>query len=313
MVDVSRNLFDLLSDETEEQPKKPTKKKEQQPTQRKQVVFPGDHSKKKKTIPPPSKPSNKSFMKPTESPKEEKKEQPKKKESSTVVVKQAPTSESLILFDSKTTRSSINSIISALDDVLGSQTAVLKFSISPSSNDYYGKMIREKPYKAIEEIVRTEIFLEGLLGSLRIKWKNEFEKTTDLRNKISGIRVDKKLSKSEFVDKLISLLTWEGRKKQKLAPDASRLLYDLLDPIFGVKSEDNKYVTYLEEKLASEIGSQGNAKSSATTLADFIVAPKKQNKKKKVKTRRETKGSRTRKTYFFSSFFFFKRRTTNRI
>jgi len=82
---------------------------------------------------------------------------------------------------------------------------------------------------------------------------------------------------------------WLGKeeKKQLSVTDASRLVYDLLDPIFSVKPEDNKYVTYLEEKISSEVGSQGNLKSEGSTLADFIVAPKKQQKKKK-KTKKVT-------------------------
>jgi len=243
------------------------------------VVFPGDYSKKKTAAPPPSsKPSSKPFTKAPENPKEA-----APKPSPPVVKHTTPTEGNLTLFDPKVTRSSINGLISALDDVLGGHTVVFKFGISPSSNDYYGKMIKEKPYKAIEEIIRTEKFMEAMLGALRIKWKNEYEKSTDLRNKSLSIRVDKKLSKSEFVDKFISLLSWQGRKKQRTVNDASRLLYDLLEPIFLVNPEENKYITYLEEKLASEVGSQGNIKSGGTTLADFIVAPKKQNKKKKGK------------------------------
>ena len=42
--------------------------------------------------------------------------------------------------------------------------------------------------------------------------------------------------------------------------DACRLIYDLLEPVFGLKPGENKYMTYLEEKVGSEIGSQGNVK-----------------------------------------------------
>jgi len=59
------------------------------------------------------------------------------------------------------------------------------------------------------------------------------------------------------------------------------LVYELLEPIFGIKAEDNAVISRLEEDLASKVGSQGNLKSQGSTLADFIVAPKKQNKKKK--------------------------------
>jgi len=180
-------------------------------------------------------------------------------------------------------RSKINSLVSALDDVLGGNTAAFKLVVSSSSNDYYHKLLKEKPYKGLEELIRHDKFGEGLLAALKIKWSSSYEKSTDLRSKPLSTRVDKKLSKLEFVDKLVSLLTWQGRKKQRSATDASRLIYDLLDPVFGVKSEDNKYISYLEEKLASEVGSQGNIKSGGTTLADFIVIAPKKNKKKKGK------------------------------
>jgi predicted house-cleaning noncanonical NTP pyrophosphatase (MazG superfamily) len=189
----------------------------------------------------------------------------------------------LSVADVRELRSKANDLVSGLDDVLGGHTALFKFVPSASSNDYYNKLLKEKPYKAIEEIVRTDKFMEGLLGALRVKFGAAYEKSTDLRSKPLSIRVDKKLSKGEFVEKLVSLFGWQGRKKQRSATDASRAVYDLLEPIFGVKAEDNKYISYLEEKLASEVGSQGNIKSGGNTLADFIVAPKKQNKKKKGK------------------------------
>jgi len=193
----------------------------------------------------------------------------------------------LTIYDVKATRSSISGLISALDEVLGGHTVVFKLQLSPNSNDYYNKLLKEKPYQAISEIIRSDKFNEAFLSALRVKWSAIYEKTTDLRSKPLSIRIEKKLLKSEFVDKLISLLTWQGRKKQLSVTDASRLVYDLLDPIFSVKPEDNKYVTYLEEKISSEVGSQGNLKSEGSTLADFIVAPKKQQKKKK-KTKKVT-------------------------
>jgi predicted house-cleaning noncanonical NTP pyrophosphatase (MazG superfamily) len=275
MAEVHRNPFDLLSDEGDVQPTTKKTQKSQQPTQRKPVVFPGDKSKKKTSSPlPGSKGPSKDFIKPSET---------KNKPSSSVAVPTAPTGQ-LTLSDVRELRSKANAFVSGLDDVLGGHTALFKFVLSASSNDYYNKMLREKPYKALEEIVRSDKFMEGLLGALRVKHAGVYDKSTDLRNKPLSVRVDKKLSKGEFVEKLVSLFGWQGRKKQRSATDASRAVYDLLEPVFAVKAEDNKYISYLEEKLASEVGSQGNIKSGGSTLADFIVtAPKKQNKKKKGK------------------------------
>jgi len=281
MVDFHRNPFDLLSEDAEEEIQ--TKKKQsKEPAPRKPVVFPGDLSGKKKkgtAAPPPSKEVAKPAAK--SSPNQATKADLPSKPNPPKLVSTSATLGNLVLTDVKATRSSINQFLSALEDVLGGPTILFKLQISSSSNDYYHKLLREKPYQAIGELIKTDKFNEGLLGALRLKWSAAFEKSTDLRNKPLSIRVEKKLSKSEFVEKLVSLLGWAGRKKNRTVTDASRLVYDLLDPVFGIKPEDNKYISRLEENLASEVGSQGNLKSGGTTLADFIVTAKPKQKKKK--------------------------------
>jgi len=200
------------------------------------------------------------------------------------VVKKPENAPSTFTFqDPRELRSSVSALVTALDDVTGGTTAIVKLILSPKNTDYYTSLLKDKPYKALGEIVRTDTFIEGLMGSLKQKYAAIYSNVTDLRGKPLSVKVDKKLIKIDFVNKLVAILTWPGRKKQKSVTDACRLIYDLLEPIFGLKPEENTYLTNLEEKIASEIGSQGNTKSGGATLADFISVPKKQQKKKKKK------------------------------
>jgi len=213
-VDVHINPFDLLSEEGEE-PQKSKKKQSNEPSQKKTFVFPGDLSgKKKKTSNPipnnSPKESTKSMNKPTtkeslpnNSPKESTKSmnKPSTKEP---LPKASPSPTPnppgiLTIYDVKATRSSISGLISALDEVLGGHTVVFKLQLSPNSNDYYNKLLKEKPYQAISEIIRSDKFNEAFLSALRVKWSAIYEKTTDLRSKPLSIRIEKKLLKKKWI------------------------------------------------------------------------------------------------------------------